>query len=351
MSAVGGAQAARGLRPPRPPVQRVRHAPLPHVGHPAGRAQGQDRRRAGVRGLVGRGLDDRRHRRPRRRRVAQHRSSTARVWTSTSSAGCAAGSMEGQEKGWITKKQLGLRSQVGRHRGRRSADPDDLQAGGLRRSARRGRQARRREARRRAHGRAAIYIDEGRLAARPRPPRALGGDARHLHVVHGHDGDAATPSTRRSSGCPRASIRSTAWQVAKLRGRAAAGAATSRTRSASASSPRARGWRTSAARCRRRRAGTITVEEAMRQGRRTAAINRAVAPALRADAGPRVSVQALRLHAARTARPRAGPSARSGRRWSTPGTRGRLRPQDRQAAAEDAQGARARLARRRALGR
>ena len=59
---VGGAEAPRGLRPPRPPVQRLRHAPLPHVGDPERRPPGPDRRRARVRGLVGRGLDHRAHR-------------------------------------------------------------------------------------------------------------------------------------------------------------------------------------------------------------------------------------------------------------------------------------------------
>ncbi len=65
-------EAPRGLRPPRPPVQRVRHASLPHVGDPERRAQGQDRRRARVRGLVGRRLDLRPHR-PPVDRLAQHR--------------------------------------------------------------------------------------------------------------------------------------------------------------------------------------------------------------------------------------------------------------------------------------
>ena len=68
---VGAGQAARGLRPPRAPVQRLRHAPLPHPGDPQGPAQGRARGRAGVRGLVGRGLDDRPHRQGRHH-LAQH---------------------------------------------------------------------------------------------------------------------------------------------------------------------------------------------------------------------------------------------------------------------------------------
>ena len=57
--AVGGPGAPERLRPPRPPVQRLRDAPLPHAGAAERQAQGPDRRRARVRGLVGRRLDHR----------------------------------------------------------------------------------------------------------------------------------------------------------------------------------------------------------------------------------------------------------------------------------------------------
>ena len=59
--AVGGQRPARGLRPPGPSVQRVRDAPLPHARHLLGPLQGAGGGRAGIRGLVGGGLDDRGH--------------------------------------------------------------------------------------------------------------------------------------------------------------------------------------------------------------------------------------------------------------------------------------------------
>ena len=88
--AVGGAGAPAGLRPPRAPVQRLRDAPLPHAGAATRQAQGRDRRRARVRGLVGRRLGDRVHR-SRWPSPGSTRRSIAPASTSTSSGGSAAG--------------------------------------------------------------------------------------------------------------------------------------------------------------------------------------------------------------------------------------------------------------------
>ena len=239
---VGRREAPRGLRPPRASVQRVRHAPLPHVGDPERRAQGPDRRRARVRGLVGRGwafgLTD-------RDSIAWLNTELDKACLDVNEFGWMCGwVMECQEKGYITREQLGLRAALGRRQGRPPADPDDLEARGLRRPPRRGRQARGGEARRSRQGLRDLHR-AGRRAARPRPPRALGGDARHLHLRHGHHGDRQ-PRPSHGAGAARArSIRSTAsrWPGTW---RASAGAGTSRTRWGSASSPSGRGWRTSA---------------------------------------------------------------------------------------------------------
>ena len=96
--------------------------------------------------------------------------------------------MEGQEKGWITKEQLGFELKWGDIQGADRLIKMISKREGLRRPARRGRQARLREAgRRRRRGR--HLHRQGRLAARPRSPGALGGDARHHDVVDRHDGD------------------------------------------------------------------------------------------------------------------------------------------------------------------
>ena len=115
---------------------------------------------------------------------------------------------------------------------------------------------------------------EGRLSARPRSPGALGGDARHLHVVQRHHGEREPDVPDRGGPArPHQSLRRRAggagWSAAS------SGGGTSRTRWAAASSPSARASRTWPARSRPRPAGTITLEDAMRFGRRTAAILRA----------------------------------------------------------------------------
>ena len=166
-----------------------------------GAAQGQDRRRAGVRGLVGRGLDDRRHRRQGRGRLAQH-AARPRVPRRERVRLAVRLGHGGHGEGLDHEEAARLRAQVGRHRRRRPPHPDDLQAGGLRRPARRRRQARLGEARRPGGGGRRLH-HEGRLAARPRSPRALGGDARHLHLVHRHHGDRQ-PRAPDGAGAARA---------------------------------------------------------------------------------------------------------------------------------------------------
>ena len=96
---------------------------------------------------------------------------------------------------------------------------------------------------------------EGRHTARARPPRAVGGDARHVHVVHRDDGDGQPRAPHRNRAAGAASTRSTAsrWPGTSP---GCAGGGASRTRSASASSRRELGSSTSAARSRRRPAGT-----------------------------------------------------------------------------------------------
>ena len=228
--------------------------------------------------------------------------------------------MECHGEGLHHQEAARLRAELGRRQGRRSSDPDDRQARGLRRPPRRGRQARLGEARRRGGRGLRDLHREGRRAARPRSPGALGGDARHVHVLHGHDGDGQ-PRPPDGAGAARA------HQPVRRRGGgqatwpAAAGAATSRTRSGSASSRS----RTRLENVCRALSAATGLELHRRggdalQGRRTAAINRAVA--LRCGLTPASSIRpSATARRRRTAPPRARPSARSGRRWSTPGTR------------------------------
>jgi hypothetical protein len=192
--------------------------------------------------------------------------------------------MEGLEKGWLTPKQVGF----------------DLKWGDIARSwaaPRRTRPSTRARAPRRAAtttGRAGRRCSTRRPRPRPRWRRA-------------------TPCTRRSSGCRRASTRSTASRSPSS-WRAAAGGATSRTRSASASSPRARASRTSAGRCRRRRGGATRSRRpcgwAARRPRSTARSRSAAGS--RPTSSARPSGTAPRRT---TAPPRARRSASSGRRW------------------------------------
>ncbi len=77
--------------------------------------------------------------------------------------------MECQEKGYITREQLGFELKWGDIKGAH-------------------RQAGRREARWSRQGLCDLHR-EGSDPARPRPPRAVGRDAGHLHLVHRDDGD------------------------------------------------------------------------------------------------------------------------------------------------------------------
>ena len=59
---LGSSQPAQGVRPSGSPVQRLRHAPLPHAGDPDRPPPGRDGGRAGVRGVGRGGLGHRLHR-------------------------------------------------------------------------------------------------------------------------------------------------------------------------------------------------------------------------------------------------------------------------------------------------
>ena len=160
--------------------------------------------------------------------------------------------MEGQEKGWITKEQLGFELKWGDIQGadrlikmisKREGFGDLLAEGVKRASEKLGGAA----------AEAAIYTGKG-ASPRGHDHRARWEEMLDTTTSSTPPWRPATPCTRPSSACRRASTRSTAWRSPSW-WPAAAGAAISRTRSASASSPRGRGWRTSAARCRRRPAG------------------------------------------------------------------------------------------------
>ena len=206
---------------------------------------------------------------------------------------------------------------------------------GLRRRPGRGRQARRRDGGR-PGGRVRDLHREGRLAARPRPPRRAGRRCSTRAPSSTGTMESAQPRRfRPRSGCRPASTPSTASRWRKRR-RASWAAATSRTRWAPASSPPGPASRTWPAPCRRRPAGTTRSEEAMRFGRRTAAILRAFN--LRCGIGPELEYPSARYGS----QPVDGPAKEqtSGKHWEQHARRlvrdGGLRPQDRQAQARDA---------------
>ena len=160
--------------------------------------------------------------------------------------------MEGQEKGWITKEQLGFELKWGDIRG---ADQLFKMIASGRASAI-------------CWPRASSAPPRSWAGPRPRPPstRCKGATPRgHDHRARWEEMlDTTTSSTatmetgnpvhQTELGMPARINPFDGVEVAKLVA-GCAGAATSRTRSASASSPRGPGWRTSAARCRRRPAG------------------------------------------------------------------------------------------------
>ena len=183
--ALGGPEAARGLRPSRAPVQRVRHAPLPHAGDSQRRSQGHDHRRARIRRLVGRRLDHRPHGSPERvvaqqrarPRVSRRERVRVDVWLGDGVRG----------EGLHHEGAARLRPEVGRREGRAPAHRHHLPPQGLRKHPRRRDQTGRGEAGRGREGLRDLH-DEGRGAARPRPSQPLGGDARHLHLGRRDDG-------------------------------------------------------------------------------------------------------------------------------------------------------------------
>ncbi len=109
--------------------------------------------------------------------------------------------MECQEKGYITKEQLGFQLKWGDVEGadrliqmisKRQGFGDLLAEGVKRASEKLGGAA----------AECAIYTGKGASPARPRSPGALGGDARHLHVVDGHHGDGQPRAPDRARACP-----------------------------------------------------------------------------------------------------------------------------------------------------
>ncbi len=155
--------------------------------------------------------------------------------------------------------------------------------------------------------------------ARPRSPRSLGGDARHLHVRHGDYGDREPGASHRAgAACPHQSVRRRAGgevrggpaRAAQFRGLA---------RRLHLHHPDAAGERLPGPQ-RRHRLERISIDEAMRFGRRTAAINRAVLAPLRITRAPWSIPRHATGQPRSTALPRARPFAISGRRCSTPGT-------------------------------
>jgi hypothetical protein len=109
--------------------------------------------------------------------------------------------MECMEKGYLTEEQVGFRLTFGDAEGRLPPAPDDQPPAGLRRRPRRRGQARVGEGRRRG-GEVRRLHEEGGLPARPRPSRALGRDARHVHVLQRHDGERESdiPDRDRTAG-------------------------------------------------------------------------------------------------------------------------------------------------------
>jgi len=215
---------------------------------------------------------DRRHRRHRRRGVAQHAARPRLSRRQRVLAGCAAGSMKVSRRlahqssrwastssGAIFKAPTGSIQMISKREG--FGDPCSPRVS-----------ARLREARRRRRSEASIFLARA-LATRPRPSRAL------EEMLDTATSSTATMETATRSTRPRSAAGAN-QPLQRHRGGQAGGGLrgrrNSRTRWASASSPRARGWRTSARAGRRDRL-RYTVEEAMRQGAATAAINRAVA--------------------------------------------------------------------------
>ena len=210
---------------------------LPHAGAAARQAQGRDRRRAGVRGLVGAGWTTVGAGRPA---VSWLNTQIDRACVDVNEFGWLCGWVMECQEGPHHRAAAGFRLAWGDAEARRAAldaEPargfGDVLAEGT---------ARRRAPRRRRGGVRDLHGQE-RLAPRPRSPRALGGDARHLHGLDGHPRDGAGGVPRPSWGCPPASTRSTPSR-SRARSPGSAGAGTSRTRSARASSRRGPSSRT-----------------------------------------------------------------------------------------------------------
>ena len=100
-----GLRPAQRLRSSRASVQCLWHASLPHASAALGPAPGRDRRRAGVRGLVRRGLG---HGLTDPVAVSWLNTQIDRACVDVNEFGWLIGwVMECQEKGYITKEQLG----------------------------------------------------------------------------------------------------------------------------------------------------------------------------------------------------------------------------------------------------
>jgi hypothetical protein len=255
--------------------------------------------------------------------------------------------MECQEKGYITREQLGLRAQVGRHQGAarllqmvsRREGFGNILAEGVKRAA---------EKLGGAAKDCAIYIEKGAT------PRGHDHRARWEEMLDTSTSSTATMETRNpvhptEIGQPARINPFDGEQVAKyvagLRGRRAFEDSlgicifTSRVRleyicrALSA----ATGW-------------TFTVEEALRFGKRTAAINSRDRAPLRPHRRDGVPVNPVRLDTGRRPRQGAGDPSAVGEDARYLVRRGRLRPEDGQALAENAESAGSRLAREGPLG-
>ena len=211
--------------------------------------------------------------------------------------------MECQEKGYITREQLGFELPWGDVKGAarliqmisKREGFGDILAEGVKRAAEK--LGRPRQGVRDLHR-------EGRGTARSRSPRALGGDARHLHVRHRHYGDRQPRASHRAGAArPHQPVRRRAG--GEVRGGPARAPQLRGLARRSASSPSGRGWRTSAgpsapppAGRTRRRSHALRAAHGRHQSRRA----RSAAASHRR---PGVSVGTLRLHPGR--RPCQGP--------------------------------------------
>ena len=298
---VGAGQAARGLRPPRASVQRLRHA---RTATSRSSGRGQDRAswwtspstRAG-RGRAGPSAS------PTRRPISWLNTRVDRACVDVNEFGWVCGwVMECMEKGYLTEKQVGFRLRFGDWEGayrllqmitHREGFGDILAEGVKRASEKVGGQA----------AECAIYTMKG---ACPRGHDHRGRWEEMLDTCTSSNGtmESANPTLQTEVGAPGRINPFDGEQVAGSSAASRAGG-TSRTRWAAARSRSAPGWRTWRGRCPPPRAGTTRCADAVRFGRADGRHPARVQPALRHRDRRGVPVQALRLAAG--GRPGQGP--------------------------------------------